>query len=417
MPKLNFFKLRKFLLIAAGFLMVFAGGYLLGIKGYRAQIDAAKKIQIVRLTPPDKSDLDFSFFWKVWDSLTAKYFDKEKIDQRAMMYGAISGMVSALGDPYTVFLPPGDNKVMNEDLSGSFEGIGIQIGFKGSQLAVIAPLPDSPAQKAGLKAGDFIVGIKDEVNNVDRGTAVISLPEAVKLIRGKAGTKVALILTREGLTEPFTVEIERAKLEVPSVLLSFVGKDKTIAHLQLLKFGGDTSAQWEEKVSEILNNKDTKGVILDLRNNPGGYLEGAVETAGEFLPVGTLAVIEQGADGVKKEYKTQRTGRLVKIPLVVLVNGGSASAAEILAGALKDNQRAKIVGEKTFGKGSIQEPMDFENGSGLHITIAKWLTPAGVWVNDKGPASQGGLDPDVKIVLDDKTKDDTQLQAALSIFK
>ncbi len=405
------------MLIAAGFLMVFAGGYLLGIKGYRAQIDAAKKIQIVRLTPPDKSDLDFSFFWKVWDSLTAKYFDKEKIDQRAMMYGAISGMVSALGDPYTVFLPPGDNKVMNEDLSGSFEGIGIQIGFKGSQLAVIAPLPDSPAQKAGLKAGDFIVGIKDEVNNVDRGTAGISLPEAVKLIRGKAGTKVALILTREGLTEPFTVEIERAKLEVPSVLLSFVGKDKTIAHLQLLKFGGDTSAQWEEKVSEILNNKDTKGVILDLRNNPGGYLEGAVETAGEFLPVGTLAVIEQGADGVKKEYKTQRTGRLVKIPLVVLVNGGSASAAEILAGALKDNQRAKIVGEKTFGKGSIQEPMDFENGSGLHITIAKWLTPAGVWVNDKGPASQGGLDPDVKIVLDDKTKDDTQLQAALSIFK
>jgi len=405
------------LLIAAGFLMVFAGGYLLGIKGYRAQIDAAKKIQIVRLTPPDKSDLDFSFFWKVWDSLTAKYFDKEKIDQRAMMYGAISGMVSALGDPYTVFLPPGDNKVMNEDLSGSFEGIGIQIGFKGSQLAVIAPLPDSPAQKAGLKAGDFIVGIKDEVNNVDRGTAGISLPEAVKLIRGKAGTKVALILTREGLTEPFTVEIERAKLEVPSVLLSFVGKDKTIAHLQLLKFGGDTSAQWEEKVSEILNNKDTKGVILDLRNNPGGYLEGAVETAGEFLPVGTLAVIEQGADGVKKEYKTQRTGRLVKIPLVVLVNGGSASAAEILAGALKDNQRAKIVGEKTFGKGSIQEPMDFENGSGLHITIAKWLTPAGVWVNDKGPASQGGLEPDVKIVLDDKKKDDTQLQAALSIFK
>ena len=405
------------MLIAAGFLMVFAGGYLLGIKGYRAQIDAAKKIQIVRLTPPDKSDLDFSFFWKVWDSLTAKYFDKEKIDQRAMMYGAISGMVSALGDPYTVFLPPGDNKVMNEDLSGSFEGIGIQIGFKGSQLAVIAPLPDSPAQKAGLKAGDFIVGIKDEVNNVDRGTAGISLPEAVKLIRGKAGTKVALILTREGLTEPFTVEIERAKLEVPSVLLSFVGKDKTIAHLQLLKFGGDTSAQWEEKVSEILNNKDTKGVILDLRNNPGGYLEGAVETAGEFLPVGTLAVIEQGADGVKKEYKTQRTGRLVKIPLVVLVNGGSASAAEILTGALKDNQRAKIVGEKTFGKGSIQEPMDFENGSGLHITIAKWLTPAGVWVNDKGPASQGGLEPDVKIVLDDKKKDDTQLQAALSIFK
>lgn len=411
MPKLSFKRFRKFLLVGLAFLVIFSGGYLLGVNGYRVRVESAKKIQIVKAVPPDKSDLDFSLFWKVWDTLEAKYFDKRKIDNRAMIYGAISGMVAAIQDPYTVFLPPGENKVVNEDLSGAFEGIGIQIGFKGSQLAIMAPLPNSPAQKAGLKAGDFIVGIKDTANNVDQVTAGISLPEAVKLIRGKAGTKVTLLLTREGVAEPFAVEVERAKIDVPSVLLSLVGKDKNIAHLQLLKFGGDTSGEWDKKITEIVNNQDTKGVILDLRNNPGGYLEGAVEAAGEFLPAGTLAVIEQGANGIKKEYKTERAGCLVKIPLVVLINGGSASAAEILAGALKDNQRAKIVGEKTFGKGSIQEPMDFENGSGLHITVAKWLTPGGIWVNEKG------LEPDVKIEFDEKAKEDNQLQAALRILE
>ena len=233
----------------------------------------------------------------------------------------------------------------------------------------------------------------------------------MKLIRGKAGTKVILVLTREGSTEPFSVEVVRAKLDVPSVILTFVGKEKNIAHLQLLKFGGDTAGEWDKKVTEIVNHKETKGVILDLRNNHGGYLEGAVDTAGEFLSHGTLVVIEEKAGVSRNEFKTTRVGRLTKIPLVVLVNAGSASAAEILAGALRDNSRAKIVGEKTFGKGSIQEPIDFENGSGLHITVAKWLTPSGFWVNEKG------LEPDVKTTLESSAKDDAQLQAALRILE
>ena len=417
MVKISFFSFRKSVLYFLTALVVFGGGYFLGVKGYKVQIEASKTIKVIRELPPDKSDVDFSLFWKVWDTLATRYFDKSKINQKSMVYGAIAGMVSAIGDPYTVFLPPNDNKVVNEDLSGSFEGIGIEIGFRGNQLTVVSPLPDSPAEKAGIKAGDFIVGIKDEVKKVDRGTVGISLPDAVKIIRGSAGTKVTLLLTRDGVEEPIMVSVERAKLNVPSVTLDYVGKEKNIAHLRIIKFGGSTLTEWDKKVSEIYLNKNTKGVVLDLRNNPGGYLDGAVDIAGEFLKTGSVGVIEEDANGVKNEFKTQRIGKLTKVPLVVLVNGGSASASEILAGALKDNKRAKVVGEKTFGKGSIQEPLDFSGGSGIHITIAKWLTPAGVWVNDKGPASQGGLIPDVEIKLDENSKTDNQLEETVKLLE
>lgn len=382
----------------------------MGVKGYRVQVENSKTINLVRELPPDKSSVDFSLFWKVWDTLSTKYFDKSKISQKEMVYGAIEGMVSALGDPYTVFLPPNDNKVANEDLSGSFEGIGIEIGFRGNQLTVISPLPDSPAEKAGIKAGDFIVGIKDETKNVDRGTVGITTTEAVKLIRGSAGTKVTLAITRDGLTQVKIIEVERAKLDIPSVVLNFVGEGKDVAHLRIIKFGGATLNEWDKAVSEIVVKKDIKGIVLDLRNNPGGYLEASVDIAGEFLKTGSVGVIEENSNGYKNEFKTQRVGRLTQIPLVVLVNEGSASASEILAGALKDNKRAKVVGEKTFGKGSIQEPIDFSGGSGIHITIARWLTPSGFWVNEKG------LTPDVEIKFDEQGKIDNQLEEAMKLL-
>lgn len=419
MLKISFRGFRRILLIGVSLLVVFSGGYTLGVNGYKAKVDQAKNIKIIREIPPDKSNIDFSLFWKVWDTLQLKYFDKSKINSRSMVYGAISGMVAAVGDPYTVFLSPNDNKMVNEDLSGSFEGVGIQIGFRGNQLAVVAPLIGSPAERAGIRPGDFIVGIKDPANGVDRGTVGISLPEAVKLIRGKAGTKVILVLTRDNVASPLVVEVERAKLDVPSILLTYVGKDKqslagdagkSIAHLQLLKFGADTGSEWDKKISEIQANGAISGIILDVRNNPGGYLEGAVDIAGEFLKTGSVAVIEERSDGTKNEYKTQRIGRLTQIPLIVLVNGGSASAAEILAGALRDNNRAKIVGEKTFGKGSIQEPIDLDGGSGIHITVARWLTPSGIWVNEKG------LLPDIEIKFDENSKIDNQLEEAIKLL-
>jgi len=410
MVKMNLSSIRKIIIACFLVVFIFSGGYYLGAAGFQARVEKAKKILIVRELPPDKTNLDFSLFWKVWDTLEARYFDKTKLDQRNMVYGAISGMVSALGDPYTVFLSPKENKIVREDLSGSFEGIGIQIGFKGNQLAVIAPLPGTPAEKAGIKAGDFIVGLKDESKKIDQGTIGITLPEAVQVIRGKAGSKVTLYLTRDGMANPFSVEIVRAKVDVPSVILNWTGTNKEIAQLKLLKFAEETDSEWDKAVDEIVNNGKVKGVILDLRNNPGGYLEGAVDIVGEFIKNGSVVVIEEGADGKKNEFRTQRIGRLNDLPLVALVNEGSASAAEILAGALKDTKRAKIVGETTFGKGSIQEPLEINGGSGLHITVAKWLTPSGFWVNEKG------LEPDVKIEDDEKTKEDEQLLKAIEIL-
>ncbi len=408
MVKVTFSSFRKSILYFFLILIVFTGGYFVGVKGYNVQVENSKTVKVVRELPPDKSNVDFSLFWKVWDTLSTRYFDKSKINQKSMVYGAIAGMVSAVGDPYTVFLPPNDNKVVNEDLSGSFEGIGIEIGFRGNQLTVVSPLPDSPAQKAGIKAGDFIVGIKDEAKKVDRGTVGITLPDAVKIIRGGAGSKVTLLLTRDGSEKPILITVERAKLNVPSVTLAYVGN---VAHLRIIKFGGATLSEWDKAVSEIYANKNTKGIVLDLRNNPGGYLEASVDIAGEFLKTGSVGVIEEDSNGKKTEFKTQRVGKLMQIPLVVLVNGGSASASEILAGALKDSKRAKVIGEKTFGKGSIQEPMDFGGGSGIHITIARWLTPSGFWVDEKG------LTPDIEIKFDENSKVDNQLEEAIKLLQ
>ncbi len=328
-----------------------------------------------------------------------------------MVYGAIKGMVQAVGDPYTIFLPPTDNKISQEDLQGNFEGVGIQIGFKGTQLAVMAPLPSSPAEKAGLKAGDLIVGIKDDAKKIDRSTVDITLPEAVAAIRGTAGTKVTLAIVRTGVDKPFTVDLVREKINVPSVVVSYVGDKQNIAQIKLLKFGGETTAEWQKGVSEIKSRSNIKGIILDLRNNPGGYLQAAVDLAGEFLAKGSIAVIEDKGNGDKVNFTTNLDdGAFVNSKVVVLVNGGSASASEILAGALRDDRKIIIVGDKTFGKGTIQEPQDLVGGSGLHITIAKWLTPAGIWVNEKG------LEPDVKVQDDPNAKDDVQLQKAIEVL-
>lgn len=343
--------------------------------------------------------------------LSSKYFDKTNLNPGKMVYGAISGMVSAIGDPYTVFLPPEENKVVQEDLNGAFEGIGIQIGFKGTQLAVIAPLPGSPAEKAGIKPGDFIIGIKDEGKKIEMGTVGISLPEAVQMIRGKAGTKVTLTLLRDTSPKPMVVELVREKMEIPTLILSYVGEGESVAHIRLLKFGGETEKEWSKVVSEILKKKSVRAVVLDVRSNPGGYLQGAVDVASEFLKNNSVVVIEERGDGSKSEYKVERMGLLTNIPVVVLINEGSASASEILSGALRDIRKIKLVGEKSFGKGTIQEPAQLDNGAGIHITVARWLTPSGYWVNEKG------LEPDVEIEDDPKTSEDEQLQEAIKLLE
>jgi len=402
---MKFDQVKKVVLYSVGIGIIFVSGYYLGGSGFKLETGSFPKVSISREIPIDRRDVNFGLFWRIWDIIDESYYDKTKISPQKMVYGAISGMVGALGDPYTAFLPPEENKVVEEDLSGSFEGIGIQIGFKNKDLAVIAPLPNSPAEKAGLKAGDLIVGIIDLEKKIDTVTTGINLNDAVKMIRGKKGTKVTLVIVRDDATDPMKVEVVRENIDVPSVTVNFIENEK-IAHIKLMKFGADTDSEWNKAVSQIVQKKDVSKVILDLRNNPGGYLQSAVDIAGEFVKKDSVIVIESKGK-VENEFKTDRFGKLENYKVVILVNAGSASASEILAGALREIKNYKLIGEKTFGKGTIQEPLQLDKGSSLHITTAKWLTPNKNWVNEKG------LEPDITVVDSLDTEVDEQLQEAI----
>ena len=386
-----------------------------GVQGFQANVRDNVIVSIDREIPPEKQHLDFSLFWGVWDTLDSRYFDKAKLNDSEMVYGAIKGMVSAVGDPYTIFLPPKENEVVQGDLHGEFGGVGIQIGFIGSQLAVIAPLADSPAGRAGVLAGDYIVGIKDEGKGIDIGTVGITLPQAVQHIRGKEGTSVTLTLLRNGEEDAIVVDLVRDTIEVPSIVVEYLENADTdvsenIAHIKLLKFSGETEKDWDDTVLELLRQPRLDGIILDVRNNPGGYLQGSVILASDFLDMGEVVVIEEDGGGNKIEFKVERIGRLRNQNIIVLMNRGSASASEILAGALRDQKGTLLVGENTFGKGTIQESQQVDGGAALHITFARWLTPKGTWVNEIG------LKPDILVENDPDTPDDEQLQEAIRLL-
>lgn len=405
MSKLSTIKRAGLFILPA--IVLFSSGFLVG-----------QKLEIGSLTPenvvisrnlPESKNLNFDLFWHVWDTLETNYYDKKKLVPSKMVYGAIKGMVAAVGDPYTTFLTPEENKITGEDLQGNFGGVGIQVGFRGTQLAVVAPLPDSPAEKADIKAGDYIVGITDEQKGIERGTNGISLSEAVSIIRGPAGTSVKLTLVREGTDDPFEVDVVRSTIDVPSVTVKFVGPDQSIAHLRLMKFGGETKKEWDTAIIEVVKQQNLKGIVIDVRSNPGGYLQGAVEIASDFVDVGSTVVIEEKGTGEKIPYKTENHGRLTQVPIVVLMNKGSASASEILAGALRDLKKTKLVGTVSFGKGTIQERQELNEGVALHITAAKWLTPNETWVHEKG------LEPDVTVENNPQTVDDEQLLEAIKV--
>lgn len=378
-------------------LMVVTGG--LGYCWGSRQINLPL-VTINRQLPSDKQNLDFNLFWQVYDRLNQAFFDRQALKPQAMIYGAIKGLVTSLGDPYSVFLTPEENKDSKDDLNGSFEGVGIQLGYKNdNQLVVIAPLAGLPAETAGVKAGDLILKIDQ------KETAGISLPEAVKLIRGPKGSQVKLTLLHQNESQPYEVELTREMILVPSVELKI---NNQIAHLKLTRFGDRTNQEWDEAVNQIISQK-AKGVILDLRDNPGGYLEGSVYIVSEFVNSGVV-VKQETANGQKESFSVNRQGKLLKIPLVVIVNQGSASASEIVAGALWDYNRAKIVGEKTFGKGTIQEAEDLSGGAGLHITTSHWLLPKDESID------KVGLKPDYEVTDDPKTETDEVFEKAMEII-
>lgn len=381
------------------------------------------------------TSVDFSIFWDVWERLGRYYIDKSALDPAKMVYGAVSGMVNSLEDPYTVFLPPQQNFEAKQDLGGKFEGIGAQLGIKDKHIVVVAPLKGTPAEKAGLKPGDWIVKVDG------KETADWTLPETVSKIRGPKGSTVLLTILSKDATATAEVKVERQEIKVASVeweiknvkctntqngensanfkqsqLSCETFKDlcpecKRIVYVKLGRFGDETTDEWSKAVNNIVSsteyiNNSLKGLVFDLRNNPGGYLKSSVVVASEFLKDGNIA-IQENAGGSKQMFNAGKDGRLTKIPMVVLINKGSASASEIVAGALKVRGRARLVGEKTFGKGSIQEAQELASGAGIHITTAKWLLPDESWINGEG------ITPDITVENDPEKPDlDAQLLKA-----
>lgn len=379
-------------------LLTFVLGWQVGHRDVQLQwVRFRPTVTIENKVPPQNIDVDFKLFWDTWDLVSKQYYDKKALDPQKMFYGAISGMVSAVGDPYTVFLPPDQQKSSKEELEGSFEGVGIQLGFnKDKRLVVVAPLARTPADKAGIKPNDMIIKIDG------KDTTGISLPDAVKAIRGPKGTQITLTIFRDGEEDTREFKLTRDTVIVKSVEVSFkqTKSGKNIAVIKLSRFGERTKEEWEKAVSDVLSNS-VQGVILDMRNNPGGFLEGAVFIASEFLDGGDV-VLQENSQGERVSFDVNRKGKILKLPMVAMINKGSASASEIVAGALQDRKRAKLLGEKSFGKGTIQEAEDLPGGTGIHITVAKWLTPNGKWVNETE-----GLEPDIKAEVPENEKEDS----------
>jgi len=359
-----------------------------------------------QICPPQ--EIDFSLFWEVYHKLQEKFVDKGKFDVQKMIYGAISGMVKSLGDPYTVFFPPEETKRFEEDVKGVFEGVGMEIGIRKGQLQVIAPLEGTPAQRAGLRPGDKILKINDTP------TSDLTIDEAVNLIRGPKGTEVTLTIFREEWEKTKEIKIVRDVIEVPS--LKWEMKEingQKIAYIQLYQFSEKASFDFRKAAIEILESPSQK-IILDLRNNPGGYLEVAQAISGWFLEKEKTVVIEDFGQGNKNEYKSQGPGTFSDYKVVILINQGSASGAEILAGALRDNRGILLIGEKSFGKGSVQELEKLKEGSSLKITVAKWLTPKGELITDVG------LEPNIKVEMTEEDYNegkDPQLEKAIEVIK
>lgn len=398
-------------------------GYIIGTNSINLSWKNYKPIVSIKSrNPPSTQQLDMRLFYEVFDRVNQDYYDKTKIDATKLLYGAINGLLLSLGDPYTSFFPPKESAEFKQSLSGEFTGIGAELSLSpDNRIIVIAPLDDTPAQKAGVRSGDIILKVNDEE------TAGWTVPQAVEKIRGPKGSTVELTILHEKDKNPSVLKIIRDTIVIKSVT-GWV-KDITctkekcreekdgepIAYIRLSQFGDKTNDEWISTINSInteMNVKKVRGIILDVRNNPGGYLNDAVFIASEFLR-GGVVVIQEDESKNQQALVVSRRGTLLSEPLIVLVNKGSASASEIVAGALRDQKRAKLLGEKSFGKGTIQQAIDVDNGASLHISVAKWLTPAGFWVN------KVGIEPNIKVELDStasaKLKDefDNQLEAAL----
>lgn len=405
----EFIKINK--LTTAALLLVgvsFFGGLYVG--EHRAGLSHVSE-DLTQIDQPLSAPVDFSPFWRAWELLDQKFVSSstsspQKNVNQERVWGAIGGMVEALGDPYTTFFPPEESKVFESDISGNFGGIGLEIGIRDNVPVVISPLKGTPGYRAGIKSGDFILKIGD------MSTERLSVDEAVKHIRGDVGTKVTLTLLRPDASEPYTVTLTRAAIDIPTIETEL--RADGVFVIRLFNFSAISANLFRGALREFVQSGSGK-LVLDLRGNPGGYLEAAVDMASWFLPPGAVIVREDYKDNNDAVVHRSKGYNIFtnKLKMVILIDGGSASASEILAGALKENGVATLVGTHSFGKGSVQELVKLTPDTSLKVTIARWLTPNGTSISD------GGLKPDV--VVEIPTKDtakagDVQLKKAVEIL-
>lgn len=405
-------------LIKKIFLAVFAGFFILGVFSTGLFFGAQNGLLVNNLvkvgtgkilhkdTVPRQylQDVSFTLFWDVWETIQNRYFDSDNVKEIDMFYGALSGMVASLNDPYSVFLSPQINEEFTQELSGKFEGIGAEIGIRKEQLTIIAPLPETPAYRAGLKTSDKILAI----DNID--TQGMALDKAVSLIRGEKGTIVKLLIATAENNEIKEVEIVRDTIKIVSV--SWEAKENETAYIKISYFNEDTTERFRQAVTEALNN-NPKYIILDLRGNPGGFLDVAVKIA-SFWVDNKPVVLEKMFDDSITPFTAVGKPVLKDKKTYILINEGSASASEIVAGALQDYGLATIVGEQSFGKGSVQDLIDFIDGSAVKLTVAKWLTP------NSNAIDQVGITPDVVVEMTAEDYDenrDPQLDKVMELIK
>ncbi len=371
-------------------IIAFTGGYLLG----QSPVAPVNLFGVVNGRATQSPD-DVKAFWEVWDLIHSRYL-RQPVDDAALIEGAINGMLATLDDPHTRYLSPADQEAAEQSMSGEFQGIGAEVESVDGAITIVAPIDGSPAQAAGLRPGDIL----READGVPLTGMDVS--EAAALVRGPAGTTVRLLIERDGKT--FTVDITRDVIKLPSARGEML--DEGIAYVRLSRFANNTDEELADILTTLLAQNPT-GIILDLRRNPGGALDTTVNIADQFLPEG-VTLVERFGDGREQKFQSSDKGLAEEIPLVVLIDEGSASASEVLAGAIQDRGRGVLIGDTSFGKGTVQTWQTLANDGGVRITIAEWLTP------DKSSINETGLTPDYFIPLDpDNPEEDAQLQAAI----
>jgi carboxyl-terminal processing protease len=384
----------------------FVGGWQLNANGYLGETEVGKEYVVIEGEEGTEivSDVDLALFMKVWEELQKKYVDVDKLDEETMVYGAIAGFVEAIDDQYTVFLPPVETEEFMINLDGQLEGIGAELTVENGALVVISPLRESPAEKAGLLPKDIIAEIEG-LPATDMG-----LMEAIGMIRGEKGTTVNLTIWREGV-EPFVVSIVRDSIKVDSVSSDLLEND--IMYLVVNQFNDSTDEKFSEAISKMILD-EPEGLIIDLRFNGGGYLDIAIEMLSYLVPTDEVAVIIRERNKDDEINYTVDNPKLLNVPVVVLVNEASASASEIVAGAIQDLDRGIVMGQTTYGKGSVQEVEYFNDGSSLRLTIAKWLTP------DERDINKVGVTPDIIVDFTDEDIEnefDAQKEAAIKYLE